>query len=996
MRFVQRRGAWIGATVGLAAALAGAPAASAPLDAAQRRCLVQSNRTAAGVVEARWSDTRRCLARAARGREPDAQACGDGDPRGKVALARARLEARLARRCTAPLPPFGATDASALGDAAVEEAAALGADLFGADLGAAVVARDDARADAACQAAAAAESGRLVAALLDAAGKAEDAALAGRGGTAPAEDPAGLAAALDAALAPDAEGNPRRAAAALAKRVGARCAGGDLAALFPGPCADAADAAALAACAEGRARCRACRALARFGELPLDCDALDDALANASCASPVGPPWPALLASTPEGGAAGFGPARWLALEFAGPFPAERVDELTLACDGAAQAIRTEPGAGSSLFVVPAAGLPADASCELRWPDGGLLAFATGAATPVVLYDRTDPFLIAPFPDDALLVEDATTASGKRIQLEPPPFDGLLGVVAYGISVALARRDGFSPAQPLVFALSHPLEPASVPLDEAASLAPGAALRLLDVDPASPSYGERIPFTARLRSDAAGGAGVDHSLLVWPAVDLRAGGRYAFVVTRDAQAVGGLPFGPSGFFEQVLAASSGPAAAVQRARDALAPALAALASAAEPPLAPDDLALAVSLSIRSVALDPSDWVAVKEHHLASPPPVLVPGETETLADEVRMRGTVELPLFVANGSLTEVTRDETTGAPVSLASEAVPFALRIPTGVPTPVPVVIYQHGSPGSPDEVFGGTNGALVDAGYAVLGIQDVTNRRFGEDTANQTTQIVGRLAFAHALPLTNFQTHADMLGLLRAIQGMGVPGNFPEIDPTRILYRGVSFGAHHSLGFLPLAPEVTAAVSHVGSGRLYQANLHQLDWQDLLGGILAALPGARPRDVIAGLAAIQNEQDRDDGYLLARNLYEAPLAIAGLADTTPPSLLWIEGIGDSLVPNVATRATTRALGIPSVRELAQASPVLVEADAPLSENVAPGVTAGHFQYAPATTPGCVATGETEGHFCAQGAAEVRAQMLHFFATALAGAAEIVDPLP
>jgi dienelactone hydrolase len=399
--------------------------------------------------------------------------------------------------------------------------------------------------------------------------------------------------------------------------------------------------------------------------------------------------------------------------------------------------------------------------------------------------------------------------------------------------------------------------------------------------------------------------------------------------------------------------------------------------------------------VRSRFSDPSDWVSVKEQLLAGPPPLLAVASTQLSPGEVVHRGTVELPRWTTP-SLTAVTRDTASGKPASSATEAVPFVLRIPTGVPSPMPVVIYQHGSPGSPEAIVDGDNTFLVEAGYAVIGIQDVTNRRFGEDRGAIIQQTLLRVVVQQALPLTSFQTHADILGLLRAIQGMGVPGNFPEIDPTRILYRGFSFGAHHSLGFLPFAPEVTAAASHVGSGRIYHANLHQLDYNDLMGAILAALPDARPRDIVWGMAALQNEEDRDDPHLLARYLYREPLAIGGLTDSTPPSLLWIEGIGDSQIPNESSRASASELGIPSVRPLAGPSPVLTEVDAPLSGNIAPGVTAGHFQYDPPQTPSCVAAGEAEGHFCATFYDEVHAQVLHFFATALAGAAEIVDPLP
>ena len=76
---------------------------------------------------------------------------------------------------------------------------------------------------------------------------------------------------------------------------------------------------------------------------------------------------------------------------------------------------------------------------------------------------------------------------------------------------------------------------------------------------------------------------------------------------------------------------------------------------------------------------------------------------------------------------------------------------------------------------------------------------------------------------------------------------------------------------------------------------------------------------------------------------------------------------------------------------------SPGLEQVPAPLAGNVSATRTAGHFQYEPAQTPSCVAVGLLEGHHCPQRATESRAQILEFFAGALAGGApQIVDPLP
>jgi hypothetical protein len=973
----------------LALATLGPGASAAPLAKAEQTCAIQLQDRGAAVASAQGRDSLRCLKQAAKGRELDPQGCVAADARGKVGRALAKLAAVEAARCVPP-PPFGIADAATLGDAAVAETRGLLADFLGADLGAALVAKAADRAAAACQAVVAKRAEKLRGALLAVAGKAHTDALRGKRMPA-AEGADALAAAVVTALMDDAQGKIGRASGKLSRDAVRKCTG-DLASLFPG-CA-LGDAAATAACVDVHARCRSCQALALGGGYFADCDAFDDGTANASCLQIGTPPVPTLLESSPAAGAVGTLPHAWLRLAFDAPFPAGRLAEIEVTCDGADQTVRTEQDviARVVVSVIPDPPLPAGASCELHWPeDQGGVSFSTGAAVPFVLYDRSDVFQIGPVPDDFLLDSDGATASGLRIAFPPPAFEGLLGLVADGIAVALSQFDGWSPLHPIVLGFSEALDPASVPLDEVASLVPGAAVGLFDVDPASPGFGERVPFTGIVRSDPAAGGGSDHSLILFPALNLLEDGRYALVVTRDAAALGGGDFAPSGLFGEVASPAMPVSTTVDRARARLAPLLDVLEQDLVPPIPREDAALVLSIRTRTEFFDPADWVATKEQALAAPPSLLDVTDTQVLADEVVHRGTLTVPVFL-NESLTDVTRDAGTGAPTALVTEDVPFVFRIPTGLGGPLPVVIYQHGSPGSPEEITGGGNGQVTDAGYAMLGLQDLGNRRFGEDAAAQTTEIIGRLAFVKALPLLNLQTHSDMFRLLRAIEGMGTPGNFPEVDPTRILFRGISFGAHHSLGFLPLAPEIVAAVSHVGSGRLYNTNLHQLDYQGLLTNILAALPGSRPADVIAGLALVQNAQDRDDPMLLARNLYRAPLAVEGQTDTTPPSLLWIEGIGDSLVPNTATRAAAVELGIPTVRPVPGPSPVLTEVDAPIQENLAAGVTAGHFQYDPALTPGCNA--QPEGHFCAQGASEVVDQLLHFFATALLGSAEIIDP--
>jgi hypothetical protein len=714
---------------------------------------------------------------------------------------------------------------------------------------------------------------------------------------------------------------------------------------------------------------------------------------------------PSLVESLPAAGATRVPRSAWPELRFASPPDAEAAAGWGLGVECAGRRLPREAHRleGARVVLNPRPELRAGASCRIAWrgPGGGIeqLSFsvAPDANRPpaTALYDRSDALAIAPIPDDYWLVPDAAQPSGRRIALEPPPYPGLTGVAAFAVAETIGWRDGWSPVQPFVLGFSHPVDDASLPHGEAASLDPAAPIGLFDMDPASPRYGERIGFSLRARSDPVPAGGTDHTLLLFPAETLREGGRYALAVTRRVlvQRDPDLAFGPSAFLRAaLLPPRSGEAPSVARARASLGPALEFLAAAPEIPIPPEDLALVLSVSIRSEAFDPADWVSVKEQALAAAPPLLeVESDTLDGGDRV-LTGTIALPLYL-DRQLVEVTRGP-GGAPLSSAADDVPFVFRIPQGLPGPFPVVIYQHGSPGGPWEIHSGFNAFLLEAGYALLGIQDLSNREFGADSAAQTNEIFVRLLLRNHVPLTNFQTHADLFGLVRAIEGMGVPENFPEIDPARIFYRGISFGSHHALGFLPLAPELTAAVGVVGSGRLWESTLHQIDFFDLLNQLQTLLPEAPPSLLMVGLAALQNDGDRDDPYFLARHLYREPLAVAGQTDLVPPSLLWLEGVGDSLVSNNATRAAAGELGIPQLGPVVEAASFLPAVTGPVAENVAPGVTGAHFQYLPTATESCLRAGQLEGHYCPQIADEAEDQTLHFFATAAEGAAEIIDP--
>ena len=728
----------------------------------------------------------------------------------------------------------------------------------------------------------------------------------------------------------------------------------------------------------------------------------------------------------------------WLRFRLAEPASASDVAGFGFGidCDGVRVPREAHALVDGTLVLNPSPALPAGAACRVAWrADDGAIADASFTVAPdaagdsaVALYDRTGPLSISPFPDDYWLVDDPGQPTGKRVDLPDPPFVDVLQRQAFSALAGLVSdADGWSRQTPIVIGLSHALDPSMIPATPVDSKDPASPIALIDVDPASPQFGERIPYRLLPRSDPwpAPSGSLHHAAIVFPTIDLREQGRYAMVFTRQAFAAGepGRSFGPAPLFETALGPPSvGEDAEAERVRSALGDALEVVEALSDVPIPREDIALALSISIRT---HPSvdDLVYVKELALASPPPEIVlpdlavdpcptPGSfcIRLIGNRaLEARGFVRLPRF--RDPATKVfARDPVTGLPQQLGVDDVPLVFTLPqAALDGPVFPLMYQHGNPGSPNELLGSNSEQIDNAGLALAGFQDSLNRDIGQDVENQVLAIFFDLVLNRKMPEYWLQTGADQIFFLRAIQGMASldllhagpggepalgPDGVPEIDPSTILYKGISEGGNNAQRFLPFAPEILAAEATVGGARLGETLIHQSADQILLqiGGIMQNL---RPVELWVGLSLFQAGFDPQDGHTYLRHLYREPLLpFAGSSDVTPPSTIWTEGIGDSLVPNNASRAMAAELGVPHVRPIAVEVPGLEQVDAPLAGNIAPGITAGYFQFDPFTTPSCIAVGQFEGHYCPQSGIEPKAQRLHFLLTALDGEAEIIDP--
>ncbi len=742
-------------------------------------------------------------------------------------------------------------------------------------------------------------------------------------------------------------------------------------------------------------------------------------------------PAPPLLASDPAPGASRVPRTAWLRLDFAAP-PAPAVPSgLQLGCvqDGrrVERAALVRFLAPATLVVAPLEDLPPSARCGLEWqgPTGRQsLPFETAAAGTAVpvRYDRGDPTAVTPLPDDFWLVDDVSTPTGVRLAIPPPAGPPDRTELFEALLAGTRRLDGWSPLGPLVVELAEAPDPTTLPRTAAESLDPLATVGLFDLAPGA-ALGSRVPFQLQVRNDVTPSGRSSHSLLILPAVPLAPGGRYGLVVTRRALASPERPLGPSEFFARALAApEAGEPAEVSRVRTLAQDVLDTIESHAVLPISRRDVALALRVSVRSTDALPGDLLAIRSQVAAAPPPAFRVGEVtaEPAASPVLaiVRGSWDAPDWRDGANLAR----DAAGAPRSTRSRPVSFTLAVPRALATlPMPLVLYQHGDPGSAEaEVPGAARRGLAAAGFAVIGFTDVLNREIapvGSDQQrieSQLSAVFGALLANHRLPDYWVETHAEQLAFLRGLSGLDVlplvqgpnglasqPDGVPDFA-TPLAFLGVSEGANGAPALLPYAPEIGSAVLVAGGARLAEVLLHQQP--DALLQQLASLhPDLSPGDVWAGVSIFQQLFDAQDGHNHARFLYRDPLAAD--ASRRPASVLLIEGIDDSLVPNAATESLAWALGpIPLVGPVLRPVPFLGSVPAPLRANLGPDTTAGLVQYAPTglqgipPTAGCAAltpVSGSEGHYCAQRAVESLRQQVTFLRSALGGAAPvIVDP--
>jgi hypothetical protein len=526
---------------------------------------------------------------------------------------------------------------------------------------------------------------------------------------------------------------------------------------------------------------------------------------------------------------------------------------------------------------------------------------------------------LLPWPSSAYLVNDTSTATGKRLAL---PIEGMpVNLDDDPVDPeAFNRWDGFSPSGPMLAAFPAGVSNANLPTwknpDE--SLAADAPIVLIDM-----ATGQRKPFFAEVDQNT-----VDitkRNLIIRPLERLAGNTRYAVAIRKSVKAADGGELPISDAFAAAVAGASYKHPRFDGAR--YKEIFTALEAAGVPRT---DLVLAWDFHTASDAFLQSDLVTMRD---AALPAMGVDGANLTFTATAQTpragvyrsyTGTFKTPDFLTGGeSDTSKLRRGADGLPVMQGMRDARFAAIVPDCVatqPLPRPTIVFGHGIFGSAEE--------YLDNGFVIDLAQDYCFVIVAGDFIGLTSRqlalaplAVNDLNKGAGVTEKLEQSVIDFIALAAALRGPMrtspefAYGGAPVIDPAKLFYVGGSLGGTMGNVFMALDPHIRKGVLAVPGGVWSLLFERSNAWHLLKGAAMGAYED--PEVYQLNIAFFGMAFEPVDPITFAPHVIKDPLPGVPLKNI----LIWY-AIGDTLVSNIATEIVARTMGMdllgPSVKNV------------------------------------------------------------------------------
>lgn len=531
-----------------------------------------------------------------------------------------------------------------------------------------------------------------------------------------------------------------------------------------------------------------------------------------------------------------------------------------------------------------------------------------------------------PFPNNVFTVADAQAPSGRRLALSravmPPTMDGFQGEPD-----AFNDRDGFSPGGTILAHLPGATGTGLVgPLDIGDSLGDASPTILLDA-----TTGERVPHFAELDIHAPAD---EASLMIQPAITLDYAHRY-IVGVRGLVDDSGAAVTASDAFVALRDAVDTDDEAVESRRPLYIDIFAQLADAGVPR---DELQLAWDFTVASREDTNGRVLAMRDAALEAVgdgPTYEILSVDEDVSESIfrRIRGEIEVPLFLDDPGPGGVLVLDDAGLPVQNGTARYGFTMMVPySAQDTPAPGVLFGHGLFGNQSQVEASAFGELSNAGNIIfvgvdwIGMSSEDPALIGLIVQN------GNLGNFRTLPDRLQQSLINFLLVTRMLRtsivgddALQFEGN-GMLDGEQSYYYGGSQGGIMGASYMALSTDVTRGVLAV-PGQSYNLLLERsVNFDAFVDIINSTYPQAYDRQMLLGL--VQLLWDRAEPSGLSRHV------VNDLLPGTPAhEVLLLDSIGDHQVSTLGAHVMARTIGIPLLAENPRDVWGLEQADGPLS---------------------------------------------------------------
>jgi hypothetical protein len=531
------------------------------------------------------------------------------------------------------------------------------------------------------------------------------------------------------------------------------------------------------------------------------------------------------------------------------------------------------------------------------------------AGRPEGACDDTDErACLLPFPSDTFTVADATTDTGRRVEIPASAFPQ--NVAGDPVDPSdWNRADGFSPGSPiltLVPGIDLAQTGAAPITDIARSLDADAPIVLLDAE-----TGERWPYFAEL--DAHAPEGADPLLIIRPARNMTEGHRFA-VGLRGVVDEAGNPLVADGTFQQLRDGGplTDPWATEQSPRyDRLFADLEGAGVERGSLYLAWDFTVASERSLAGRVLHMRDDAYAA---LGDGVPAFTVDSVEEPGDGTvarRVLGTFEVPGYLAGtgatGSLLNLGPD---GVPVRNGTFTARFLCNVPESAVSggSARAVVYGHGLLGRAEEING--FGEFANSDNIVFCATDEIG--MASEDIPTALAISGNISVFPTMPDRLQQALLNEQFLARLLKD---PRGFAS-DPAfqrdggsvhatgEVFYNGNSQGGILGGAATAISTEWTRAVLGVPAMNYSTLLDRSVDFDPFAEIQLQAYPDEVDRQL--GIALIQMLWDRGE-----TNGYAAHLTDDPLPGTPAHEVLLIEAFGDHQVANIGTETMARTIG-------------------------------------------------------------------------------------